>query len=55
MPERVKNSTTGAGSDSGKKPVCVCVCVCVCVQAALLFRIRVVSDTDLAHTANASD
>jgi len=24
MPVRVKNSTTGAGSDSGKKPVCVC-------------------------------
>ena len=23
MPARVKNSTTGAGSDSGKKPVCV--------------------------------
>ena len=23
MPVRVKNSTTGAGSDSGKKPVCV--------------------------------
>jgi hypothetical protein len=23
MPVHVKNSTTGAGSDSGKKPVCV--------------------------------
>jgi hypothetical protein len=23
MPVRVKNSSTGAGSDSGKKPVCV--------------------------------
>ena len=23
MPVRMKNSTTGAGSDSGKKPVCV--------------------------------
>ena len=26
IPVRVKNCTTGAGSDSGKKPVCVCVC-----------------------------
>jgi hypothetical protein len=32
MPVRVKKSTTGAGSDSGKKAG---VCVCVCVQAPL--------------------
>ena len=37
MPVRVKNSTTGAESDSGKKPVCVCV------QAPLVAQFRYLS------------